>query len=69
VVELGGRRIGIEAKFSAAPRVSRGFWLALEDLGIDRAWVVAPVVEGWPLAANVEVVRPAALRTALAGPA
>jgi predicted AAA+ superfamily ATPase len=65
VFELGGRRVGVEAKFSAAPKVSRGFWLALEDLGVDRAYVVAPVHGAWPLASNVEVLGPAALHRAL----
>lgn len=56
VVETGGKRFAIEIKFSSAPAVSKGFWVALEDLGADQAFVVAPVREGWPLARNVEVV-------------
>lgn len=56
VVETGGQRIAIEIKFSSAPTVSKGFWVALEDLGADQAFVVAPVREGWPLARHVEVV-------------
>jgi predicted AAA+ superfamily ATPase len=56
VVEIGQRRIGIEIKFSLAPRPTKGFWQALQDLGVDRALVVAPVTERFPLAANVEVV-------------
>lgn len=58
VVDIGGRRIGFEVKLSAAPQVSRGFWNACEDLGLARAYVVAPVREPYPLAANVEVVPP-----------
>ncbi len=60
VVERGGnrgdRRIGIEAKFSSAPKPSRGFWQAIEDLGLDQAYVVAPVAAPYPLAANVDVI-------------
>jgi uncharacterized protein len=56
VVETGQERIGIEVKFSCAPKPTKGFWIALQDLGVHRAYVVAPVAEGYPLAANVEVV-------------
>ena len=58
VVETGSRKIGIEVKFSSAPKVTKGFWQACEDVGVDRAYVVAPVREGWAMAANVEVVSP-----------
>ena len=56
VVERGGKRIGIEVKFSSAPKPAKGFWQALEDLGVDQAYVIAPVAEPYPLAANVEVL-------------
>jgi uncharacterized protein len=56
VVEAGTTRVAIEIKFSSAPTVTKGFWVALEDLGVQQAYVVAPVREGWPLAKNVEVV-------------
>ena len=56
VVDIGARRVGIEIKFSSAPSVGKGFWLALEDLGVHQAYVVAPVARAYPLAANVEVV-------------
>ncbi|MFA7241370.1 MAG: ATP-binding protein [Sulfuricellaceae bacterium] len=56
VAESGSRRIGFEVKFSSAPAVSRGFWTALEDLAVERAYVIAPVAAGYPLTAKVEVV-------------
>ncbi len=56
VVEGPGERIGIEIKFSASPKPSKGFWQALQDLVIERAFVVAPVLRRYPLAAGVEVV-------------
>ena len=56
VIERGSRRIGIEVKFSSAPKPTRGFWQALEDLGVEQAYVVAPVAEPYPLARNVEVI-------------
>jgi len=58
VVDSGGRRTGYEVKLSNAPRPPRGFWNACEDLGVDRAFVVAPVLDAYPLADNVEVVSP-----------
>jgi predicted AAA+ superfamily ATPase len=58
VIEVGEQRIGFEIKLSSAPRVSRGFWNACEDLGIARAYVVAPILAPYPLAENVEVISP-----------
>ena len=56
VVTAGRRRIAFEAKFSTAPKPTRGFWQALDDLGIKHAWVVAPVDSTYRLAENVEVI-------------
>jgi uncharacterized protein len=56
VVEHGAKRIGIEVKFSSAPKPAKGFWQALEDLGVAKAYVIAPVAASYPLAANVEVL-------------
>ena len=56
VVEHGSRLLGIEIRFSAAPTPSRGFWQALQVLGIARAAVIAPVQRGYPLAEGVEVL-------------
>lgn len=58
VIETGGRIIGIEAKLSSAPTVSRGFWQACEDIGVHEAWVVAPVREGWPIGDRARVLSP-----------
>jgi hypothetical protein len=66
VVEDGGKRVGYEIKLSAAPRPSRGFWNACEDLGVSRAYVIAPVREGYPLAENVEVIPPQEIPQAFA---
>lgn len=56
VVERGNKRIGFEIKFSSAPTLSKGFWSAVSDLGLERAYVIAPVETGYPLGQNVEVV-------------
>jgi predicted AAA+ superfamily ATPase len=56
VIEYGSRKIAVEIKFSSAPRPTKGFWEALKDLNISRAYVVAPVERRYPLAQDVEVV-------------
>ncbi len=56
VVEHRGRKLGLEIKFSSAPKPMKGFWQALQDLQISTAYVVAPVALRYPLAAGVDVV-------------
>jgi predicted AAA+ superfamily ATPase len=58
VVETGRLTLGFEIKFSSAPKVTKGFWQACEDLGVDHAYVVAPVQEGWSMANDVQVISP-----------
>ncbi len=67
VIERGTRRVGVEIKFSSAPRPTKGFWQALQDLQIDRAYVIAPVSRRYPLAERVEVVPVAEVATLLEG--
>ena len=54
VVELGTRKLGFEVKFSSAPKVTKGFWQACEDVGVDAAYIVAPEQTGWPVQGKVE---------------
>jgi predicted AAA+ superfamily ATPase len=56
VVKSPARSIGIEIKFSASPKPTKGFWQAWQDLAIERTFVVAPVQRRYPLAAGVDVV-------------
>jgi len=58
VVETGNQTIGFEIKFSSAPKVTKGFWQACEDIGVNKAYVIAPVQEGWAIANQVEVISP-----------
>ena len=67
VLTLGQRRYAFEIKYSAAPKPARGFWQALGDLAIERAWVVAPVERSYPLAANVSVIALAELTEVMNG--
>jgi uncharacterized protein len=65
VIQRGTRKLGVEIKFSSAPKPTKGFWQALQDLQIDRAYVIAPVPRRYPLAERVEVVPVADLATLL----
>ncbi len=70
VVELGSKKFGFEIKFSSAPTVTKGFWQACQDVGVQHAYVVAPVHQGWPMksgaAHSVDVISPSQLAWALA---
>ena len=65
VIEYRARRIGVEIKFASAPKPTRGFWQALEDLSLDRAYVIAPVPRRYPLGGGVEVLPVSELATLL----
>lgn len=69
LVERGSRRLGFEIKFSSAPRVSRGFWQACDDLELEQACVVAPVEQGWEMKSatpcQVQVLGPMQLQATL----
>lgn len=56
VLQKGQRKAAVEFKASAAPAVGDGFWRALQELGIDEAYVVAPVPEPYALRQNVQVL-------------
>lgn len=70
LVESGSQKIGFEIKFSSAPKLTKGFWQACHDVGVQQAYVVAPVEEGWPvkspLPCPVRVIGPTQLQAALA---
>ena len=55
VLRRGRRTLAFELKSSSVPRVSKGFWNALEDIAPDNAYVVAPVNESYPLKGDVMV--------------
>lgn len=64
VVENGSKKTGYEIKFSSAPKVTKGFGQACEDVGVHKAYVVAPVREGWMMANDVQVISPVQLHLA-----
>lgn len=56
VLRRARQTVVVEIKFSAAPKPAKGFWSALEDLKPQRAFVVAPVREAYPLTGDVQVL-------------
>ncbi len=69
VVDLGSKKYGFEIKFSSAPTLTKGFWQACGDVGVQHAYVVAPVQQGWPMKSaashTVDVISPLQLPWAL----
>jgi len=56
VLKKGLRRIAVEFKASKAPKIGKGFHLALSDLKIDDAIVVAPVDNSYPVTKKITVM-------------
>ena len=52
----GASRIGFEFKCQDAPRMTKSLRIALEDLNLDRAFIVYPGDKSYALADNVDVV-------------
>ncbi|MBI3773824.1 MAG: ATP-binding protein [Gammaproteobacteria bacterium] len=55
VLKLRGRSdpVAVEVKYSAAPKPGKGFWNALDDLGIERAFVIYPGRDDYPIEQRV----------------
>ena len=54
----GGQTWVIEIKRSSAPTVSKGYYLAANDVGATRKLLVAPVDTSYPMKEGVEVMNP-----------
>ena len=52
----GGRRYGVEFKFSDAPRSTRSMNVAVEYLSLERLWVVYPGLEQYPIDEKITVL-------------
>ncbi len=55
VLSKGRQSIAVEVKSSGNPTISKGFWNSIGQIGPDRAIVVAPVDEAYPIAENVRI--------------
>jgi uncharacterized protein len=57
VLELpGGQKRAIEIKYSATPKLGRGFVEALDDLGIERGYVITPIQSPYPISARARAL-------------
>ena len=50
-----GKRWGFEIKYQDAPVMTKSLHVALEDLKLERAWIVYPGQENYPVHAKVRV--------------
>ncbi len=55
VIQKGIKTYAVEIKLSSAPGLSAGFYNAMDDLNVEKAWVVAPVESAFPLKEKVLV--------------
>jgi len=53
--EYKNKTIAIECKASKTPTLSRGFWNAMEDLGIEEAYIISPIDLPYPTEKGVTV--------------
>lgn len=52
---LGGKRYGVEFKCADGPVMTKSLHIALEDLKLERAWIVYPGAESYPVHEKVRV--------------
>ncbi|MDA3867796.1 MAG: ATP-binding protein [Salinivirgaceae bacterium] len=55
IIQKGSKVIAIECKASTAPKLTKGFWKAIEVVKPEFTYVVAPVLEKFPIAEKVWV--------------
>ncbi len=49
----GASRFGFEMKMNQAPTLTRSMMTVLEDLRLDRLWVIYPGLKSYPLAERI----------------
>jgi predicted AAA+ superfamily ATPase len=64
---VGGKRFGVEFKCADAPVMTRSLHIALEDLRLERAWIVYPGRDSYPVHERVRVCPLAQTLSELAG--
>ena len=55
ILEKGNQRIAIECKASTAPKLTKGFWRAIDDTKPQNIYVIAPISGSYDLSAQVTV--------------
>lgn len=65
LLTIGGKRYGVEVKYSDAPGMTKSMRVAMADLGLERLFVAYPGAQRYPLDHRVEALPVGALREAL----
>ena len=55
ILTKGSKVIAIECKVNTAPKPTKGFWKALEDVNPDKIYIIAPVIQPYFLKENIMV--------------
>ena len=55
ILENKGKRVAIECKASTSPSISKGFYVAMNDVGAKEAYIIAPVDKAYPYCKRVTV--------------
>lgn len=55
ILEKGSRKLAIEFKASSAPNLTKGIYQALNDLSIEKLWVIAPTVDSYALNERINI--------------
>ncbi|MGK5090521.1 ATP-binding protein [Deltaproteobacteria bacterium TL4] len=55
ILERKGKKIGIEFKLSASPKLSRGLPASIEALGLEKVYVVAPIEGAFALSPKIRI--------------
>ena len=67
ILDMRGKRIGVEFKRADAPGITRSMRIALTDIGLDELWIVYPGMRTYPLEENITVRPLADFRTRASG--
>jgi hypothetical protein len=67
VVQHGSQTICFEIKSSSAPKVTQGFYIAMQDLKPTATFIVAQVDQRYPLSEQVQVIAVEDIASALQG--
>ena len=55
LIHQKGKRIGIECKLSEAPKATKSMYFAVNDLKLDKLYVLYPGMDSLPLSEDIEV--------------
>ncbi len=53
-LQKDGKKIGLEFKFSEAPKTTKSMHIAINDLSLEKLYIIYPVKEQFPLTGIIE---------------